>query len=315
MVSFADYHAFRDFLQRIAPFIKLSFLFLSVTILFASVSFRRNIVRYAYLTTLIIALVVFALLVAFHLNIYNTVYILADFLPESLRVFPPFWIETEKLFFWLLLYLLFAAPVFLFSREPALMRASGVALSLSLLVVSYLDPLSNPLPSLHTEISNLERAANAGISGFNLVTGFYYRVKYFYHSPFMWIHPPLLFISYALFLVSFPLYFLNLLTRSQPEVERLAYFYTAAGYFFLTLGLLLGYPWSVQAWSDIPWWWSPKISVSIVMWLFYTAYLHGRLYRGRTLGRISNLLGILSFASLLFTYASTYIFPGVHSYG
>jgi ABC-type transport system involved in cytochrome c biogenesis permease subunit len=80
--------------------------------------------------------------------------------------------------------------------------------------------------------------------------------------------------------------------------------------------MLIGYPWAVEAWQGQSWWWSAKINVSITMWLLYTAYLHARLYIGRRFtGRFSLILAIVSFLSLIFTYLTTYLIPGVHSYG
>ena len=78
--------------------------------------------------------------------------------------------------------------------------------------------------------------------------------------------------------------------------------------------MLLGFPWALMSWRGEAWWWSGKVNMSIMMWLLYTAYLHGRLYLRRAgMWRWVAVLAVLSFAALVLTYLTTYVIPGAHS--
>lgn len=321
MVSFNEYYSFREFIKGFAPYFKILSLFFGVAyIVFATLLKRRKFIRIVSLFSLIFFITSFILIIYFHLTIYNSVYLTANFLQTPIRIFPPLWIESEKIFFWTFLIILFSFPI-LFSIKNDLNKIKPICYVIAafLFASAFLDPFSNPLPGLHSEITTLESAANSWqtSSSISYIMNFLYRIKYFYHSTYMWIHPPLLFISYALFSLAFP-YHLLLMFNKDPRryfFEQFSYKLVALGYIFLTFGMLVGYPWAIEAWSNEAWWWSPKINVSIMMWLFYTAHLHARIFHKEWMKRFSFVLGALSFASLIFTYTATYVMPGVHSYG
>lgn len=319
MVSFGEYYVFRQNLQNLAPFFQVSSYLISISILFSLAKKRDRLFKFLLLVSLFFCLAFFSVLFLFHLKIYNTVYLRAPFLQSDLRLFPPLWIETEKLFFWLMLTVFVSVPLAFLKTDRRIKLSLGFLLASFFIIVGTLNPFTEPLPELHEEIVMLEKAANSGYSATSIgyIINFFYRIKYFYHSNYMWIHPPLLFLSYAFFSVAFPLQLYMLFKKSENGLytEKYSYLYTAYGYFFLTIGMLVGYPWAREAWANELWWWSPKINVSIMMWLFYTAYLHARIYRNSFLGRFANATGVLSFLALIFTYASTYFLPGVHSYG
>ena len=85
------------------------------------------------------------------------------------------------------------------------------------------------------------------------------------------------------------------------------------GYILLTAGMLIGYPWAIEAWPE-NWWWDPKICSSIMMWLFYSAYLHIRIYSHKKLmWHFEAVLGVLCYVSLVFTYVMSYFFKGEHT--
>ncbi|MCX7831296.1 MAG: cytochrome c biogenesis protein [Actinobacteria bacterium] len=320
MVSFSEYYSFRHIIQDFAPFFKIISLFFAIAyIVFASLKKRKSIRIISFISSLFF-FVSFLIILYFHIKIYNNIYLTANFLKTPLRLFPPLWIESEKIFFWTFLMLLFSFPVLISSKND-LEKIKPICFIIAafLIAVAFIDPFSNPLPILHSEITALESAANSWQSGpsISYIMNFYYRVKYFYHSAYMWIHPPLLFISYALFSLAFPYHLMLIFKKDSPNslFEEFSYKLVALGYIFLTFGMLVGYPWAIEAWSNEAWWWSPKINVSIMMWLFYTAYLHARIYPQNWTKRTSFVLGALSFVSLIFTYATTYFMPGVHSYG
>ncbi len=82
----------------------------------------------------------------------------------------------------------------------------------------------------------------------------------------------------------------------------------------LTVGLLIGYPWAVDAWRGEPWWYDPKINVTLMMWVLYSAYLHSRLYIHRKgMWMATAVLGQLAFLGVVITYLTTYVIPGIHS--
>jgi cytochrome c biogenesis factor len=137
---------------------------------------------------------------------------------------------------------------------------------------------------------------------------------YYYNTWYMWVHPPLLFFSYGAFVMSFAAT-VRMVREKRSSFEQTAYRWARLGYLPLTLGMLLGFPWAILAWQGDSWWWSGKVNMSIMMWLLYTAYLHGRHYlRRKGMWRVVAILAMLSFLVLVLTYMTTYIVPGAHSY-
>lgn len=232
---------------------------------------------------------------------------------SSVRFHLPFWIEGEKLFFWSYVFSLLLVFKPNKKIENWLYFGLGILILFSLL---FEHTFLNPLPSFHREVFELWQALKTITTSqaSELLFQFGLRAKYFYNSSYMWTHPPLIFFSYAAFTYSF-IAGLYLLFKSDSEVEKSAHLLIKIGYFALSAGLLLGFPWAITAWKNEPWWWSPKINVSLMMWLFYTSYLHLRLYPYRkNKPDWPTYLNLLSFISLLFTYLTTYLIPGVHSY-
>ncbi len=270
------------------------------------------------LISLTVLAVGFLLLARYHLAVWRSVALTHPVSGDLLvRVAPPPWIEGEKLYFWaLLLSALLAATERSF---PYLAPYAYPALALLILAdLATGNPFTSPLPSLHREVMEyrdlLLGADPATALAFTRLM--YLRVIGFYNSTYMWVHPPLLFASYAALL---PAFLASLLAWPEPPERarwfETAHWYTRLGYLTLTVGLLLGYPWARAAWRDLPWWWDPKVNMSIVMWVLYTAFLHAGLHRARPgMARLAAGIGAGAFAALLLTYATTYVIPGVHSY-
>ncbi len=97
-----------------------------------------------------------------------------------------------------------------------------------------------------------------------------------------------------------------------PATYRLVAF----GFPFLTLGLVLGAWWARLAWDDF-WGWDPKELWSLVSWVAFVAYLHGRAAWGRRYPRLSSALviagGVLILITLLWANLSE-LFKGLHTY-
>lgn len=126
------------------------------------------------------------------------------------------------------------------------------------------------------------------------------------------------FLGYAAFAISalaslvylFKLYFSK---KSDETLEVLSGKLIAFGFIFLTLGVLSGAVWANEAWGTY-WGWDPKETWSLITWLVYAAYLHGRFmknWKGKALAWMS----ILGFAAVVFTYFGvSFLLSGLHSY-
>lgn len=260
----------------------------------------------------------FIILGWFHLQIYNSVLIqypagIKEMIPvEESRIAVPLWIESEKLYFWATCAYAFALTV---KGRKEMMSFLGVVLSIfSGIVFFFSNPFKDPLPILNGEIMSWYQALpSSDYSIFQISGTLYSRITYYYNSTYMWTHPPMLFIAYASLIITFAACVL-MLFRKDRQMEETAYNYAKIGYILLTTGMLIGYPWAIEAWKDSAWWWDPKISGSIMMWVLYSAYLHSRIYVSKgKMWRTTAYIGIICFASLIFTYLLTYIVPGIHS--
>ncbi len=276
----------------------------------------------------------FIIIAWFHLRIYQTIELvyppeLSNYMAStmgisatSLRFAVPLWIETEKLYFWTLCLSIFLAVTnyrydFIKTKITALFSSSLNIMLAAFGILTYYtsNPFRDPLPGLHSEITGWYQAA--GVGDPNVLYGalhqLYFRIIYFYNSEYMWTHPPMLFIAYASLVVTF-VGCVFMLFRREKIFDRISYSHAKVGYLLLTVGMLIGYPWAVVAWEGKDWWWDPKINGSIMMWVLYSAYLHTRIYlKRRNMWRVTAILGIICFLSLVFTYLLTYIAPGIHA--
>lgn len=97
------------------------------------------------------------------------------------------------------------------------------------------------------------------------------------------------------------------------EMDRIIYRAIAFGFPLLTMVIVTGAVWAQYVWQR--WWsWDPKETASLVTWLIYAAYLHGR--RQRTWqGKASARFAVVGFLAVLFTYAGVNFVQSLHSYG
>jgi len=321
-MGFIEYAAARDNLSLIGqPVITYILIVSFLQGIFSILYLLKKDKYYAYLKKCLyintgLYILGFIFLIRFHVQIYNTVLIgYPAFLGipvESSRFAIPLWIESEKLYFWAMASMVFALTV---RRRKEVLPFLGAVLSIfSGIVYFFSNPFKEPLPIVHSEISRWFSALSAGDESIFQTAGTLYgRITFYYNSTYMWMHPPMLFIAYASLIITFAACVYMLIKRDKLY-DEIAYSYAKIGYILLTTGMLIGYPWAIEAWKDSAWWWDPKISGSIMMWVLYSAYLHARIYSGR--GRMWNAtayLGIICFVSLVFTYLLTYIVPGIHS--
>jgi hypothetical protein len=225
----------------------------------------------------------------------------------------PLWIENEKYYFWFLCYALLALVAV---RRLAHHRFQGAVYLLLAVQVGILafvaNPFTEPLPRFLAEIKPWFGPLNPG-ERLGLFMQLYPRLIFYYNASYMWLHPPLLFVAYACMTLFFATSVL-MLFRRELAVEVLGYDFAKLGYFLLTVGMLLGYPWALQAWGP-NWWWDPKICSSIMMWAVFSTYLHTRLYANkRGMWYFSSALGIVSFLAMIFTFLASFLFPGEHTF-
>ena len=104
---------------------------------------------------------------------------------------------------------------------------------------------------------------------------------------------------------------------TPAELERLDslnHQVISIGYPLFTLGALFaGAIWAYSAWGTF-WSWDPKEVGSLIIWLFYTGYLHARYRRGWR-GRRAAVLAIVGFAMVIFSFVGNLFLGGQHAYG
>jgi cytochrome c-type biogenesis protein CcsB len=148
-------------------------------------------------------------------------------------------------------------------------------------------------------------------------------------SYWLGIHVTFCFLGYACFVLGFCFAVLYLWQEREIKsrkvdrfffrlpslglLDSLGYRTIAYGFCFLSLGIISGSVWAQRAWGSF-WSWDPKETLSLILWLVYLIYLHGRLTQGWK-GRRCAFLAIAGFIVMLFTYLGvSFILPGLHSY-
>ncbi|MDC7233774.1 MAG: cytochrome c biogenesis protein CcsA [Spirochaetales bacterium] len=136
-------------------------------------------------------------------------------------------------------------------------------------------------------------------------------------SAWLILHVAFSFIGEAFFAFSFVTALLVLFSRDETRMKQydaLTYKAIIVGYPVFTLGaLLFGAIWAETAWGAF-WSWDPKETWALITWLFYSLYLHFRLYARKSV-RICSWIAVIGFLSTLFTFFGVnYLLSGLHSY-
>jgi len=127
-------------------------------------------------------------------------------------------------------------------------------------------------------------------------------------------------------LISLPLFFLvnwilniklkNFFKRAKVNTELLDeinYKTISIGYPLYTIGALFaGAIWAEQAWGTF-WGWDPKEVGALVIWLFYSGYLHARRQKNWR-GNRAAILSIIGLLMILLSFFGNYFFGGQHAY-
>jgi ABC-type transport system involved in cytochrome c biogenesis permease subunit len=112
-------------------------------------------------------------------------------------------------------------------------------------------------------------------------------------------HIVLSFFSYALFSIAAVLGIVFFI-RGDELIEMLQYKIILVGYGLFSAGMIFGGIWAYLAWGTY-WLWTPKELWTVILWLFYSLYLHARLRQWWT-GKPVVSLGIIGFFIMMFTY-------------
>jgi ABC-type transport system involved in cytochrome c biogenesis permease subunit len=107
------------------------------------------------------------------------------------------------------------------------------------------------------------------------------------------------FFSYALFSIAAVLGVVFFIRKGE-QIEILQYKIILTGYCLFSAGIIFGGIWAYFAWGTY-WLWTPKELWTVILWLFYSLYLHARLRKWWT-GKPSVTLGIIGFFIMMFTY-------------
>jgi len=96
-------------------------------------------------------------------------------------------------------------------------------------------------------------------------------------------------------------------------LDEINYKSVSLGYPLFTVGALFaGAIWAEQAWGSF-WSWDPKEVGALIIWLFYSGYLHARFQRGWK-GSRAAILAVSGFILVLVSFLGNYFFGGLHAY-
>jgi hypothetical protein len=230
------------------------------------------------------------------------------------RYMLPLWLENEKYYFWFMCYAVMALVGHLRLKHYRFRAALHLLLAVQVCILFFqADPFLAPLAKFFDEVTPWFAANLSDGQRFGLFMRLYPKMVFYYNAQYMWFHPPLLFLSYACITMTFAASVFMLVKRDF-DIEILGYDFAKLGYFLLTVGMLLGYPWALKAWGP-NWWWDPKICSSIMMWAIYSTYLHTRLYANKpAMWYFTSILGVVCFLAMIFTFLSSFFFPGEHTF-
>lgn len=101
---------------------------------------------------------------------------------------------------------------------------------------------------------------------------------------------------------------------SLDILDDINYKAISIGYPLFTFGALFaGAIWAYKAWGTF-WGWDPKEVGSLIIWLFYTGYLHARLQRNWK-GNKAAVLSVIGFIMIMLSFFGNIYLGGQHSYG
>lgn len=119
-----------------------------------------------------------------------------------------------------------------------------------------------------------------------------------------YVHVPIAISSFVAYTVVF-IASVTYLVKKSRKWDIVAHASAEVGTLFCTLMLITGAIWAKYAWGH--WWvWSPRLTLSLVLWLIFVAYLMLRYYvEGENKrANLSAVVGIIGFVNVPFVYMS-----------
>ncbi len=145
-------------------------------------------------------------------------------------------------------------------------------------------------------------------------------------SYWLYIHVVAAFIGYAGFTVAFGGAVAYLIKEhfkdkswaqrylpSKEVLDEITYKSIAIVFPVWTASIILGAAWANEAWGGY-WSWDPKEVWSLIVWLFFGAYLHARQLMGWRGKRVAWMVVFGFITVLICFFAINLYFPGLHSY-
>lgn len=181
----------------------------------------------------------------------------------------------DTLFFMSASIVLFALPVAKKMKEHRKVMNASVALAVFFIALSLVyKPHNSPLPPV---------------------------LKTFWFET----HVAFSFFSYALFGVA-ALLGLMFIKSGEREFDTVQYKAILVGYCFFSVAMIFGGIWAYLAWGTY-WLWTPKELWTVILWLFYSLYLHTRL-RPWWQGRPQAIMAVAGFVIVIFLYLGVSLF-------
>jgi ABC-type transport system involved in cytochrome c biogenesis permease subunit len=107
--------------------------------------------------------------------------------------------------------------------------------------------------------------------------------------------------------------FIEKLDFNLDLLDEINYKAITLGYPLYTVGALFaGAVWAEQAWGQF-WSWDPKEVGALIIWLFYSGFLHAR-YNRQWKGSRAAILAVFGFLMVLLSFFGNYFFGGQHAY-
>ena len=100
---------------------------------------------------------------------------------------------------------------------------------------------------------------------------------------------------------------------SKDILDEITYKSIAIVFPIWTASIILGAAWANEAWGGY-WSWDPKEVWSLIVWLFFGAYLHARQLMGWKGERVAWMVVFGFLTVLICFFAVNLYFPGLHSY-
>jgi ABC-type transport system involved in cytochrome c biogenesis permease subunit len=169
--------------------------------------------------------------------------------------------------------------------------------------------------------SRVHRAFVWGIGAVFYLGTFFFDRGRFYPPPLMltvWypLHVPASFSAYALWTSAAGAGLAVLLGDQDPVTLRAIDRHAFWGWCVFSLSLIFGGAWGYVAWGAY-FLWDPKVVWSVILWLFYSGFVHLGQWPAGSRPRVKAALGLVGFVVVLVAYIGTsWLFRhGSHSFG